>query len=134
MDHAQQVQAEYDRLLAAYEQRNPLVAGRVAPATQAQLAQQAENIVTNEEYRQARIARDLAAEQARTEARESERMAQVQAAIDEYQARARASWPGDAKSFDAAWPDLLRRWQLDQVAQAEHDRLTILRGHAAYGI
>jgi hypothetical protein len=32
----------------------------------------------------------------------------------------RGAWIGDQKSFDAAWPDLLRQWQIDN-ARAQMD-------------
>jgi hypothetical protein len=63
-----------------------------------------------------------AAEDARVEAAQQ---ARIDAQIADYKTKARAAWLGDQASFDSAWPDILRQWQIDQA------RATMDAAHAA---
>ena len=64
-----------------------------------------------------------AAEDARVEAAQQ---ARIDAQIAAYKAQARGAWIGDQASFDAAWPDLLRQWQIDQARAAmEADKAAV---------
>lgn len=58
-----------------------------------------------------------AADDARIEAQHN---AANQVKIDAYRQQVRAGWVGDSASFDVAFPEMLRQWQIDQ-ARAKMD-------------
>ncbi len=70
----------------------------------------------------AAIERALAEQQAQADAElqrvEERRRALVQAAQEAYKRLARSQWPGTQAQFDAAWPELLRDWQMRQTTDA----------------
>jgi hypothetical protein len=67
-----------------------------------------------------------AAEDARADAQQQER---IDALIADYKARARGAWIGDQASFDSAWPDLLRQWQIDQARATMDQGMAAARAH-----
>jgi hypothetical protein len=58
------------------------------------------------------LAEKKAAEEKRIQAQQD---AQIEAKIVAFKQQARGAWIGDQASFDAAWPTLLKQWQIDQV-------------------
>ena len=74
-------------------------------------AQRASNVEAKAE-RQARLKAEADADAAK---RQAERDKQAEAQIAQFRAQARASWVGTQQQWDAAWPELLRKWQISQV-------------------
>jgi hypothetical protein len=74
---------------------------------------------TGEEQARRRNAAERKAKEAEQEKQNQAReQARHNAQIAEYKELARGAWIGDQASFDLAWPELLRRWQIAQVEQA----------------
>lgn len=84
-------QLEHARVLAEYAQRNAETRERVLAERKAEAEKEAAK-------------------------HQSRRDAAVLVAQNEYKAVARATFPGTAQQFDAAWPELLKQWQIRNTA------------------
>lgn len=85
----------------------------------------------NEQARQRHLAaleEERKQQRAKVEARLNQ---EAEAAIASYKLQARTAFPGTGAQFDAAWPEILRRWQIAQVESGQND--IIARKRAQYG-
>ncbi len=89
------------------------------------------NMERNAEARERRLAQLQADEDAKAAARQAKRDAEMLQAQEAYKRLARSTFPGTQAQFDAAWPELLRAWQIrntasDQDALIEHARSRVI--------
>lgn len=93
--------------------------------------EQAEQIAAfqykNAEIREQRLKEQEAARQAEAARVQAEQDARHQAAQEAYKRVARAHFPGSDKEFEAAWPDVLKAWQVRQAAASEAEALVAQR-------
>ncbi len=89
------------------------------------------NMERNAEAREERRAQLQADEDAQAAARQAKHDAAALQAQEAYRRVAQATFPGTAQQFEAAWPELLRTWQLRNTAgtldaMIEHARRRIV--------
>ncbi len=94
------------------------------------LAEHAEANAEARERRQAELKAEKEAEAAKHQAR---RDAEVLAAQDAYKRTARATFPGTQAQFNAAWPDLLKAWQIRNTASGLDEAAERKRAGMEYG-
>ena len=76
----------------------------------------AERAEANAEARERMQAHRQAEQDAQAAAHQARRDAEVLAAQEAYKRTARATFPGTAAQFEAAWPELLQAWQIRNTA------------------
>jgi hypothetical protein len=77
--------------------------------------------VRNAEIRAARQTEREAAQAAEAARTQEAHAARVQAAQDAYKRQARLTFPGSDQDFEQAWPEILKVWQLRQLAADESE-------------
>ncbi len=88
----------------------------VSPGALERAREVAANMERNTEAREQRLAQLQADEDAKAAARQAKRDAEMLQAQEAYRRVAQATFPGTAEQFEAAWPELLRAWQLRNTA------------------
>jgi len=73
----------------------------------------------NEQARRANKARRDAVASAQEQERQQRDAARIAAQIAAYKAQVRGRWVGTDAQFNAAWPEMLRRWQIEQAMVPE---------------
>ena len=88
----------------------------VSDASLEQAREIADNQRRNAEVREERRAQQQAEEDAQAAARQAKHDAAALQAQEAYRRVAQATFPGTSEQFEAAWPELLRAWQLRNTA------------------
>lgn len=78
----------------------------------------AEMAEANEEAKKRRLAQQQAEVEAQRAKAQKQRDAENAERVAHFKVQAAAAWPGDAKSFEAAFPRLLAEWQTRETLNA----------------